>query len=118
LSVASSAAAASSANDASASRALPWTLSSMRLNTTFGIAHQTSANAAPSSLSRIDGSVSHTLQIIAPEQRTMMVLTSTAGGWRTAQINHPASGLKASKSPSGGRAGWTPAAERVCAHEP
>ncbi len=49
----------SSAIDASASRALPWTLSSVRLKTTFGIAHQTSANAAPSSLSRIDGSVSH-----------------------------------------------------------
>ena len=42
LSVASSAA----ASDASASRALPWTLSSVRLKTTFGIAHQTSANAA------------------------------------------------------------------------
>jgi hypothetical protein len=60
LSVASSAAAISSANDASASRALPWTLSSVRLKTTFGIAHQTSANAAPSSFSRNDGSVSHT----------------------------------------------------------
>jgi hypothetical protein len=46
LSVASSAAAASSASDASASRALPWTLSSVRLKTTFGIAHQTSANTA------------------------------------------------------------------------
>ena len=34
-------------------------LSSVRLKTTFGIAHQTSANAAPSSLSRSDGSVSH-----------------------------------------------------------
>jgi hypothetical protein len=44
----------------SASRALPWTLSSVRLKTIFGIAHQTSANAASSSLSRIDGSVSHT----------------------------------------------------------
>jgi hypothetical protein len=31
----------------------------VRLNTTFGIAHHTSANAAPSSSSRIDGSVSH-----------------------------------------------------------
>src|SRR4051794_12549068 len=40
LSVASSAAAASSATDASASRALPRTLSSVRLKTTFGIAHQ------------------------------------------------------------------------------
>ena len=60
LSVASSAAATSSATDASASRALPWTLSSVRLKTTFGIAHQTSANTALSSLSRIDGSVSHT----------------------------------------------------------
>jgi hypothetical protein len=39
---------------------LPWTLSSVRLKTTFGIAHQASANAASSSLSRIDGSVSHT----------------------------------------------------------
>jgi len=38
---------------------LPWTLSSVRLKTIFGIAHQTSANAARSSLSRIDGSVSH-----------------------------------------------------------
>jgi hypothetical protein len=38
LSVASSAAAISSASDASASRALPWTLSSVRLKTTFGIA--------------------------------------------------------------------------------
>jgi hypothetical protein len=60
LSVASSAAAISSTNDASASRALPWTLSTVRLKTTFGIAHQTSANAAPSSVSRNDGSVSHT----------------------------------------------------------
>jgi hypothetical protein len=60
LSVASSAAAASSATDASASRALPRTLSSVRLKTTFGIAHQTSANAALSSLSRSEGSVSHT----------------------------------------------------------
>ena len=60
LSVASSAAAASSATDASASRALPWTLSSVRLKTTFGSAHQTSANAASGSLSRNDGSVSHT----------------------------------------------------------
>src|SRR2546423_157350 len=49
-SVVSSAAAASSATDASARRALPWTLSSVRLKTTFGIAHQTSANAAPSLL--------------------------------------------------------------------
>src|SRR4051812_2008129 len=47
LSVASSAAAASSATDASASRALPSTLSSVRLKTTFGIADQTSAKAAP-----------------------------------------------------------------------
>jgi hypothetical protein len=39
---------------------LPWTLSSVRLKTTFGIAHQTSPNAASSSLSRSDGSVSHT----------------------------------------------------------
>jgi hypothetical protein len=39
LSVASSAAATFSATDASASRALPWTLSSVRLKTTFGIAH-------------------------------------------------------------------------------
>jgi hypothetical protein len=39
---------------------LPWTLSSVWLKTTFGIAHQTSANAAPSSFSRNDGSVSHT----------------------------------------------------------
>ena len=46
----------------------------------------------------------------------MIVLTSTVGGWRTAQINYLASWLKVSKSPSGGRAGWTPAAERVCAH--
>jgi hypothetical protein len=60
LSVASSAAAISSASDASASRALPWTLSSVRLKTIFGIAHQTSANSAPSSLSRSDGSVYHT----------------------------------------------------------
>ena len=35
-------------------------LSSERLKTTFGIAHQTSANAAPASLARSDGSVSHT----------------------------------------------------------
>ena len=42
------------------SRALPWTLSSVRLKTTFGIAFQTSANAAPSSSLRNDGSVSHT----------------------------------------------------------
>ena len=48
LSVAASAAAASPATDASASRALPWTRSSVRLKTTFGIAHQTSANVAPS----------------------------------------------------------------------
>jgi len=41
MSVASSAAAASSASDASASQALPWTLSSVRLKTTFGSAHQT-----------------------------------------------------------------------------
>jgi hypothetical protein len=40
--------------------ALPWTLSSVRLKTTFGIAHQMSANAARGSLSRSDGSVSHT----------------------------------------------------------
>jgi hypothetical protein len=60
LSVASSAAAISSVNDASASRALPWTLSSVRLKTTFGIAHQTSANAAAGPLSRSDGSVSQT----------------------------------------------------------
>jgi len=46
-------------HEASASRALPSTRSSVRLKTTFGIAHQTSANAALSSLSRIDGSVSH-----------------------------------------------------------
>jgi hypothetical protein len=59
LSVASSAAAASSASDVSASRALPWTLSSVRVKTTSGIARQTSANAAPSSSSRIDGSVSY-----------------------------------------------------------
>jgi hypothetical protein len=39
---------------------LRWTLSSVRLKTTFGIAHQMSANAAPSSLSRSVGSVSHT----------------------------------------------------------
>jgi hypothetical protein len=32
----------------------------VRLKTIFGIAHQASANAASSSLSRIDGSVSHT----------------------------------------------------------
>jgi hypothetical protein len=60
LSVASSAAAISSASDVSASRALPWTLSSVRLKTALGIAHQTSANAAPGSSSRNDGSVSHT----------------------------------------------------------
>jgi hypothetical protein len=60
LSVASSAAATSSASGASASRALPWTLSSVRLKTTFGIAHQTSAKASVSSLSRSDGSVSYT----------------------------------------------------------
>jgi hypothetical protein len=60
LSVASSAAATSSATDPSASRALPWTLSTVRLKTTFGSAHQTSANAASSSVSRSDGSVSHT----------------------------------------------------------
>jgi hypothetical protein len=39
---------------------LPWALSSVRLKTTFGIAHQTSANAALASLSRSDGSVSQT----------------------------------------------------------
>jgi hypothetical protein len=33
---------------------------SVRLKTTFGSAHQTSANAALGSLSRNDGSVSHT----------------------------------------------------------
>jgi hypothetical protein len=60
LSVAFSAAAASSATDVSASRAFPWTLSSVRLKTIFGIAHQTSANAALASLSRSDESVSHT----------------------------------------------------------
>ena len=60
FSVASSAAATSSATDASASRALPWTLWSVRLKTTFGMGHQTSANAAPSWLSRNDGSVCHT----------------------------------------------------------
>src|SRR5690349_23354681 len=47
-------------SDASASRALPWTPSSVRLKTTFGSAHHTSANAARSSSSRIEGSVSHT----------------------------------------------------------
>ena len=60
LSVAASAASASCATGASASRALPWTLSSVRLKTTFGSAHQTSANLALSSVSRSDGSVSHT----------------------------------------------------------
>ena len=45
---------------ASASRALPGTQSSGRLKTTFGSAHQTSANAASDSVSRSDGSVSHT----------------------------------------------------------
>ncbi len=60
LSVASSAAAASSATDAAASRALPRTPSSVWLKTTFGSAHQASANAASSSLSRIEGSVSQT----------------------------------------------------------
>jgi hypothetical protein len=55
LSVAWSAAAISSASDASASRALPWTLSSVRLKTTFGIAHQTSANSAPSSAPQVTG---------------------------------------------------------------
>jgi hypothetical protein len=40
--------------------ALPWTLSSVRLKTTFGSAPQTSAKASVSSLSRSDGSVSHT----------------------------------------------------------
>jgi len=43
-----------SATDESASRAFPWTLSSVRLNTTFGRADQTSANSAPSSVSRSD----------------------------------------------------------------
>jgi polyisoprenoid-binding protein YceI len=60
LSVAASAAATSSATDASANRAFPWTLSSVRLKTTFGIEHQMSANAAPGSFARRDGSVSHT----------------------------------------------------------
>jgi hypothetical protein len=32
------------------------------------------------------------------------------------QITYSASWLKVSRSPSGGRAGWTPAAVRVCAH--
>ena len=41
----------------------PRTLSSVRLKTTFGIADQASANAAPSSLSRSDGSVSHTSMV-------------------------------------------------------
>jgi hypothetical protein len=59
LSVASSAAAVSSASDAPASRALPWTRSRVRLKTTFGSAHHTSANAAMRSFSRSDGSVSH-----------------------------------------------------------
>jgi hypothetical protein len=59
-------AATSSASGASASRALPWTLSGVRLKTTFGIAHQTSANAAPSSSSRSDGSVSHTNIVSKP----------------------------------------------------
>jgi hypothetical protein len=35
----------------------------------------------------------------------MIVLTSTAGGSRTAQIKHSASWLQVSKPPSGGRAG-------------
>ena len=51
-SAAGKSAAASSATDASASGALPWTLSSVRLKTTFGIAHQTSASAARSSFSQ------------------------------------------------------------------
>jgi hypothetical protein len=46
VSVASGAAATSSATDAWASRALPWTLSSARLKTTFGIAHQTRCRAS------------------------------------------------------------------------
>ena len=36
----------------------------VRLKRTFGIAHQTSANAAPASLSRSDGSVSHTSIVV------------------------------------------------------
>src|SRR3954462_303772 len=54
LSVASSAAATSSGRDASARRAVPSTLSSVRLKTTFGSAHQTSANAVLDSVSRND----------------------------------------------------------------
>src|SRR5919108_4583132 len=76
LSVASSAAATSSATEPSASRAFPSTLSSVRLKTTFGIAHQTSANADLASLSRRDGSVSHTKQLLArgrPLERALAV---------------------------------------------
>jgi hypothetical protein len=47
ISFAASATATSSTTGASASRALPTTWSSVRLKTTFGTAHQTSANAAP-----------------------------------------------------------------------
>jgi len=47
----------------------------------------------------------------------MIVLTPTAGGCRPGQINDSASWLKVIKPPSGARAGWTPAAERACAHE-
>lgn len=57
-SVAASAAATSSARGAVASRAFPSTRSSVRLNTTFGSAAHTSANASPSAVLRISGSVS------------------------------------------------------------
>lgn len=62
-SVESAIARASSRSDPPARRALPSTLLSVRLKTTFGRADQTSAKAAPSSSERIDGSVSHTSMV-------------------------------------------------------
>ncbi len=59
LSVAPSAMATASGTDEPASRAFPRTLSSVRLNTTFGRADQASATSATSPVSRSEGSVSH-----------------------------------------------------------
>src|SRR5829696_4611186 len=79
LSVASSAAAISSANDASASRALPWTLLSVWLKTTFGIADQRSANAAP-------GLVLAQRRVRLPDEHR---LVEPAAADITAELAHP-----------------------------
>ena len=56
----------SSATEPSASLAFPWTLSSVRLKTTFGSAHQTSANADLASLSRRTDRLPHEHRLVEP----------------------------------------------------